>query len=263
MVLWETLFHACSCGQDFDREAITGHAQQCRSSRMQQAVHLPETGRSAFPESPAELLQPLPTDPVAIDAFNAKMASIFSGAGHGEESMKECEHCSRAFREAALMQHQRLCTAEKPMKRVARQQARSTPRQPPYPSAEAAHAAASDTESIQAGTGVCSKCGQTFAISALARHEVVCATAFSAANKDADTNAHSMADAADVHARPGSEEASDAGDERVKCTECGRSFSAAVLARHERICRTVSKRKCKPLDTGAQRLAGELLSCRT
>lgn len=82
----------------------------------------PEAEHSAMPEAPAELLQPLPTDPVQIDAFNAKMAAIRNG-----EQIFACEHCGHSFHATAMKNHTKLCTAERPFKPAPRQVVAATP----------------------------------------------------------------------------------------------------------------------------------------
>ena len=44
--------------------------------------------------------------------------------------------------------------------------------------------------------------------------------------------------------------------ELQKCDGCGRTFAPAALARHANVCAKVFQQKRKPMDTGAQRLAG-------
>jgi hypothetical protein len=190
-----------------------------------------------------------------------------SKAGPDGESSTECEHCGRVFRAAALVQHQRLCTAEKPMKRVVKaQQGLAAAEPPPNSSSEspsAASAASTATicaEGIGAGTGACGKCGETFATAALASHEAVCGTATASADtktcNTATADAVSTLGSKPLRLGPESPGAAGAGEERVKCAECGRCFAAAALARHEAVCRKVFQQKRKPLNTSAQRLAG-------
>ena len=183
--------------------------------------------------------------------------------GDGGAELDECEHCGRSFNAAAFARHQRLCTAEKPMKRVAARKPTAAP-----PATASPAAAAGDAGS----TAACSTCGRTFAAAALARHEAVCARTFKGGNAapatgdsaepsaeasasspamqaEAQRSAYTVPDDADGAAAQGQADLQ-------PCQDCGRSFAAAALARHAKICKKVFLQKRKPLDSGAQRLAG-------
>ena len=54
--------------------------------------------RRPVPEPPAELSEPLPTQPVKVDEFNNKMFAYWD-----QVSLVGCPICGRTFRQAALL----------------------------------------------------------------------------------------------------------------------------------------------------------------
>ena len=87
------------CGDHFDAGDFKQHVPACSS------------GGGAAATSPVDLSAPLPTDATGIEAFNARMAAVHGGGG-----LTDCEHCGRSFHAAALRNHRKLCTAERPFK---------------------------------------------------------------------------------------------------------------------------------------------------
>ena len=126
-----------------------------------------------------------------------------------------CEHCNRTFREEALLRHQRVCTADKPMKPI-RKASAATPAavaehsaDVPRSSAAMYEQAAASAVSTGDAVGVCGGgegdapelqkcdgCGRSFAPAALTRHAKVCATVFQQKRKPMDMASQRLAGAA-------------------------------------------------------------------
>ncbi|KAF5841482.1 hypothetical protein DUNSADRAFT_12647 [Dunaliella salina] len=99
------------CGQQYGSQSLLIHIPQCFEKWLKVEAAKPPKERREPPPPPPELDEPLPTHPDEIDAFNARMCGAFN-----DKSLMRCKHCGRSMRPDALSKHQRLCTAESPMK---------------------------------------------------------------------------------------------------------------------------------------------------
>ena len=68
---------------------------------------MPPGSRRPCPPLPPELLQPLPTDAAAIQAFNDIMFNEYN-----QSSLVACA-CGRTFKPEALVKHQRGCSGKR------------------------------------------------------------------------------------------------------------------------------------------------------
>uniref|UniRef100_A0A7S3VI84 C2HC/C3H-type domain-containing protein n=1 Tax=Dunaliella tertiolecta TaxID=3047 RepID=A0A7S3VI84_DUNTE len=179
----------------------------------------------------------------------------------GGEPLEECEHCNRRMRPDALSKHQRICTADKPMKGVARQpqpppqprppssgmgapRGRPTPQQPPsQPSLTPPSPRPYRPPQVQCNSK--------------AYHEDEETENDDEENDYPGTGA-SYGGAAAYSSDPYGDMAegdADASD-RIPCDSCGRKFAPEALAKHARVCAKVFANKRKPFNMAKQRLQG-------
>ena len=101
------------------------HVKSCQKKWTSQQEQQPKDKRRPLPPLPEELADQkdpsklaasseqasLPLTSAEIDAFNARMFSVFDRA-----ALAVCKHCSRSFSDEAFVRHSKVCSAEKPFK---------------------------------------------------------------------------------------------------------------------------------------------------
>eukprot|EP00873_Tetraselmis_striata_P004724 jgi/Tetstr1/424988/TSEL_015458.t1 len=113
------------CGAQFGSQSLLIHIKTCQKKWLAQEAQKPGKERRALPDPPPELADPsdpakvaasnkdvsLPTSAAAVDAFNARMLSVWDTA-----SLNSCPHCGRTFTAEPFTRHQKICSAERPFK---------------------------------------------------------------------------------------------------------------------------------------------------
>ncbi|KAG2482453.1 hypothetical protein HYH03_018622 [Edaphochlamys debaryana] len=163
-------------------------------------------------------------------AANAAAAARAGGGGGGGEydeygagELEPCAHCGRKMRPEALVKHNRMCTAAKPMKGLA----------PKAPAGGAARPGSSAGPGAGGGGG---GGGGDYGDDG--------------GGPEPPKGAYSLPPDA------GGGGYDDEGDERVQCGSCGRRFAPDAYAKHSRVCAKVFAGKRKVFNAAAKRVAG-------
>mmetsp|Transcript_16 Transcript_16/g.48 ORF Transcript_16/g.48 Transcript_16/m.48 type:complete len:421 (-) Transcript_16:227-1489(-) len=211
----------------------------------------------------------LPSHPLEVEAFNARMESYFEKA-----SLAQCPNCGRTFNWEALERHKKTCTADNPMKGVA---GKAAPQKLATAGGGSAGGSSATSPSTQIYGGprtyTCYLCGRGFMSKSLGIHMPQCLVKWMVEEerkppgnqRPAPRPPPELADPADPmrirefkdgvkegvlpnkHAdiEAFNKKMSSYWDQVSLCTcdNCGRSFNWEALERHKKLCTTENPMK--------------------
>ncbi|GMH41529.1 hypothetical protein BSKO_09439 [Bryopsis sp. KO-2023] len=240
------------CGREYGSKSLFIHIPNCKKKWENHEAQKCKKERRRLPPIPAELDDPLPTDPDAIESFNKTMFDVWNKA-----SLISCPTCKRTFREEAFEKHRKGCGDQSTGPRLAGIAGFGMSGRSSY-----------DLDKEKPRAFCCYICGRQYGSKSLLIHAAQCRVKFEKFEElkpKCDRRAIPEKPSELEDPLPTEPAAIDAFNEimfniyndetLVSCENCGRTFRPDALEKHRKGCapaKTARKKRVDPEDSASK-----------